>query len=1165
MFRELHKLSPSELEEKILKFWESNRIFEKSLEKTKNGVPFTFYDGPPFATGLPHYGHILASTIKDVIPRYQTMRGRFVRRRWGWDCHGLPIEEIVERHLGVSGKKQIEKFGIGKFNAACRSKVLEFAGEWGKMVRRIARWVEFENSYKTMDWDYMESVWWTFKQIHSRGLVYEGRKVLMYCPRCETPVSNFEVAMDNSYRDVTEDAVTVKFKVKPSGDAGKRFAGTTYLLAWTTTPWTLPANVALAVNGDVTYVLVKTRNENLVVGKDRMAAITVPHKVVDEFAGRDLVGLSYEPLFDVKAFHHRNSYKVYAADFVTTTDGTGIVHTAVVYGEDDYELGVREDLPVVPLLDEKGIFNDKAPALVRGKYFKDADKVVVEDLEERKLLFGKERYTHSYPHCWRCDSALFYNAIPAWFINVQKIKQKLIQSNIREINWFPAHLKRGRYEKSVEQAPDWNISRNRYWGNPLPVWRCERCREIQVVGGVRELEKLCGKSKNRYILMRHGEAESNIARIIAHWPENIRCHLTLFGRIQIEKLLRRWRWGKVDHIYASDMTRTRETEQALADAFKGERVHIDPRLREINTGIFEGARNEVYHAYFTSDLEKFTKRPPGGESLSDLRRRLHKFISEVEAKHVGKTIVIVSHEYPLWVLEAVMLGWTDEEAVREKHKRGPDFYRTGEAREVPFRRMPRDEAGRLDLHRPYLDLVILACPKCGGMAARIKEVFDSWMEAGSMPFAEYHYPFENKRVFESRFPAQFVAEYIAQTRAWFYVMHVVSLVLFNRAPFENVVTTGTILAEDGSKMSKSRRNFPDPWKVIDRYGADAMRFYLMNSPVMQSDDLNFGVKEVEKVYRRNILILRNVYNYFELYARGAGFKASRTPAANPTVLDRWIRARTNQLISSVTEYLDGYDTVRATRTIEEYLNDLSTWYLRRSRGRKDNSFFATLHRSLLLTSQIIAPVMPYLSEVIYLDLKNSFGGDDGVDPESVHLTNWPQAEKLDEGDTTLLVRMVEVRRLASAALALREKAGIRVRQPLRELKIKNSKLKIEELQLLADEVNVKEVTIDGKLGEEIELDTTLTHELLEEGWLRDLTRVVQDLRQDAGCEPKDVIRLYAVVPAELRHVMEKHEAGFRRTVNAKTIEYKKSTRFDVELEARVGEWSAWFAVTKQPR
>ncbi|MBI4049352.1 MAG: isoleucine--tRNA ligase [Candidatus Doudnabacteria bacterium] len=991
------------LEKEILKFWEENKIFEKSLEQTKAGKPFTFYDGPPFATGLPHYGHILASTIKDLIPRYQTMRGRFVRRRWGWDCHGLPIEEITERHLKISGKKEIEKIGIKKFNETCRSLVLQYVNEWRKMVRRIARWVDFDNSYKTMDRDYMESVWWAFKQIYDKGLVYEGRKVLLYCPRCETPVSKFEVAMDDSYEMVKEEAVTVKFRIKKGIKGTRGETGNTFLLAWTTTPWTLIGNVALAVGGDIEYAKTKVGDEYFILAKDRLGILKDDNpKVVvidEEFKGKELVGLEYEPLFDVKGIKgdkgSNGAYKVYPADFVNTEEGTGIVHTAVVYGEEDYELGMKVGLPVVPLIDEKGKFNDKAPELVRGMYFKDSEKPIKEDLEKRGLMFDRKLHEHSYPHCWRCDTMLFYNAIPAWFINIQKIKKDLLKSNKKEINWFPAHLKHGRYEKSVESAPDWNISRNRYWGNPIPVWKCEKCEEKIVVGSIKELGK-----------------------------------------------------------------------------------------------------------------------------------------------------------------------------------------------DLP------------DIHRPYIDEVVLKCDKCGGEAKRITEIFDSWFEAGSMPFASVHYPFETppssppirggNRGGDQKellgYPAQFVAEYIAQTRAWFYVMHVVGYNLFGQSPFENVVTTGTILAEDGSKMSKSRRNFPDPWEVIEKYGVDSLRFYLMNSVVMSADNLNFSEKELGIVYRKVNLILWNVFNYFVTYANEAAWQPnSKFEIRNSKfVLDRWIAAKTQQLINEVTEKLDSYNTVEATRAIADYLNDLSTWYLRRSRGRKDDEFFATLRHCLLILSKVIAPSMPYLAELIYQNLNTPpsppfKGGLGGVVP-SVHLADWPKATKLSSSQQNLLKAMEVVREAVSIGLAARKQLMLPVRQPLSRLavesKVAGVKFSPELLEVILAELNVKQ--FDAKLIDEAKtnnkifgfsakggsasggpgsnnityfyLDTTVDQQLKLEGMARSLERTVQEMRKSLGLRVGEFVKLsYDTDDEELRKALELFDT---KKTYIKGIEKVKVESEEQEIEGK---------------
>ncbi len=901
------KLSIPELEEQVGAFWETDHTFEKSLEQTKDGQPFTFYDGPPFATGLPHYGHILASTIKDVIPRYQTMRGHFVRRRWGWDCHGLPIEELVEKKLGISGKKQIEEIGIAKFNETCRDMVLTYAAEWGKMVSRLGRWVEFENAYKTMDRDYIESVWWGFKTIYEKGLVYEGRKVLLYCPRCETPLSNFEVAMDNSYKDVAEESVYVKFHLLPNQPygAGKQTKDTAYLLAWTTTPWTLPGNVALAVGKDIAYTALRVAGQeglyilasNLVKNVFGEAELEIVH---EDIKGADLVGLAYEPLFDMSEMQSEKSYKVYAADFVTTEDGTGIVHTAVVYGEDDYQLGLREGLPVVPMLDEKGHFNDKAPELIRGQYFKKAEKAIKDDLEARGLLFKRAMYTHSYPHCWRCGTALFYNAIPAWFINVQQLKPGLLESNEKEMHWFPAHLKHGRYQKTLESAPDWNISRNRYWGNPIPVWKCKDCGENKVVGSTAELG------------------------------------------------------------------------------------------------------------------------------------------TEVQ-----------------------------------------------------------------DLHRPWIDEVVLKCEACGGEAHRVPEIFDSWIDAGSMPFAEYHYPFENKEVFEHRFPAQFVAEYIAQTRAWFQLLHVMNFALFGKAPVENLVTTGNILAEDGTKMSKSKMNYPDPWIVIEKYGVDTLRFYLMNSVVMQSDDMNFSLKDLELVHRKVTMLLMNVYQYFMTYASQKPKAETRVDDSH--VLDRWINARTKELVIAVTDYLDAYDTVHATRTIEEYIDDLSTWYLRRSRGREDAGFFPTFYSALLTVAKILAPFMPHIAEVIHANLTAAFC-EDPQTPASVHLAPWPQKEALTAEEQKLLKEMAAVREAASAGQALRKQLNIPAKKPLLAFGAPGA-ITSELAEILKEELNVKSVVQGSAGGDARELatekgaysfDITETPELKLEGLTRTLERFVQEMRKTQG-------------------------------------------------------------------
>lgn len=1126
----------SKLEEDILRFWEDNEVFKKTLEKTREGEPFTFYDGPPFATGLPHYGHILASTIKDLIPRYQTMKGRFVRRRWGWDCHGLPIEEVVERELGISGKKQIEEVGIEKFNATCRSMVLKYASEWRKMVRRIARWIDFDHSYKTMDRDYMESVWWAFKQIHDKGLIYEGRKVLMYCPRCETPISNFEVAMDNSYKTLKEESTTVKFRLKPGQKIGNwETSEKSYVLAWTTTPWTLPGNVALAVGEGIEYAEVKNPTpggeEFYILAKDRMSEVLknlAPGYEIFEasYKGSDLVGLEYEPLFDIPAVQNDKAFRVYPADFVTTQDGTGVVHTAVVYGEEDYQLGVKVGLPVVPLLDEKGLFNSKAPEFIRGQYFKKAETPIKEDLEKRGLLFSREFYEHAYPHCWRCGTALYYNAIPAWFIRIAPIKDELKATNKDQINWYPDHLKFGRYEKSVMAAPDWNISRNRYWGNPIPVWKCtnEQCQEKIVVGRISDL----GLKKNTFLFSRHGQAENNVKLISSCWPEQVSYDLTEAGKQAAVELAGRIKeTGAVDMIISSDVYRTKRTAEIVGEQL-GVKVEFDPRLREIGLGVYNNRPVSEFNAAVPLD-ERWTKAAEGGETYAQVLDRLLDFLHETNGKHSGKRILVVSHGDPLWLLQQHF----------------------GSELEYPrYASMFELDVSIADLHRPYIDEVVLKCDKCGSEARRVPEIFDSWMEAGSMPFSEFHYPFDNKDVFEKRLPAQFVAEYIAQTRAWFYVMHVISVMLFGKAPFQNVVTTGTILAEDGSKMSKSKRNFPDPWEVINKFGVDSLRFYLMNSVVMQADNLNFSERDLENVYRKIVLIVWNVLNYFVTYANESEWQPGQ--AGEPTVLDRWISARNKQLVAEVTENLDSYDAVRATRAIEGYVNDLSTWYLRRSRGRKDDAFFATMHASLINLAKVMAPVAPYLSEIVYRGLEG-----DGL---SVHLADWPKTEVTAPEEQTLLREMEAVREAASIGLSIRKANDIPVRQPLSSLAMKlkqNLDLGRESIKILLDELNVK--AFDGGVTEPdqasvgkglsyvdwLYLDLNISEELELEGLTRKLERTVQEMRKKAGLKVGETVNLSYDTKDELI------KKAFRQFDRAKTFVSKISEGSSGEITEAV--------------
>ena len=890
------------LEKEVLDFWDKSNTFEKSVSKENPNGNYTFYDGPPFGTGEPHYGHLLSSIAKDVVPRYWTMRGYRVERRWGWDCHGLPIENIIEKDLGINSKNQIEELGIEKFNRACYSKVLDYADIWDATIRRIGRWVDFKNSYKTMDLNYMESVWWGFKELWNKDLIYEGKKVLLYCPRCETPISNFEVAMDNSYREIEDDTIYVKFKI-----IDKDF----YILAWTTTPWTLPANTALAVNENIDYVLVEKDGLKYVLARDRLASIIQDGNVIKEFKGSSLVGLKYKSLFS------DDKFSVIPADFVNTEDGTGIVHIAPAYGEDDYIIGQKFNLPVVSILDDKGYFKDT------GIYFEKANGEIIKKLDD--LVFLKVRVKHSYPHCHRCDTKLFYQAVPAWFLNISKIRNQMLENN-KNINWYPEHLKEGRFAKGIEQAPDWNISRNRYFATPIPIWKCDGCENIDVVGSISELKEKSG-------------------------------------------------------------------------------------------------------------------------------------IEEIK-----------------------------------------------------------------DIHNHSIDGFSWKCEKCGGQMKRITEVFDCWVESGSMPFAQMHYPFENVQKFESNFPAQYISEYISQTRAWFYVMHVISTALFGKNSFENVVTTGVILNEKGEKMSKSKKNFPDPNKVIDNFGADALRAYLMGSSLMHAENLFFSEDEVKDVYRKNIVVLWNIYSFYEMYAKDIS-----SQEVSQNILDKWIVARLNQLIKEVAFSMDHYDIPNSVRPITEFINDFSTWYLRRSRDRfrnNDEMALKTMKDVLIGLSKVMAPFMPFISEQIWQKVSGyNFQNQD----KSVHLEKWPDSEDYDQD---IIEQMKLARKIVEAGLSKRADAGIKIRQPLPyySTDLVNT-INSEYVDIIKEELNILELRFgDNELGVE------LSEELLKEGIKRELIRTINSIRKNMGLTINDMVVVSWETDDKLiNNTIEEFKSDLSKSVLAKEI------------------------------
>ena len=910
----------NEIEKNIEDFWKKDKTFEKSMKKNKGKDPYVFYDGPPFATGMPHYGHILGSVTKDIFGRYHTMQGKFVRRVWGWDCHGLPIENIAEKGLGINSKDEIEKMGIAKFNQYCRSKVMGYVDAWKETISRVGRWVDMDNSYKTMDNEYIESVWWAFKQLYEKGYIYKGEKILMYCPRCATPLAKAEIAMDNSYKTVKDETVVVKFKLKKE-DA--------YALAWTTTPWTLPSNLALTVNPKLKYVYIKDKKygETYLLGKDtveRYYKDKEEYEIVKEVLGSKLEGLEYEPLFDYFK-NEENAFKILLADFVNAEDGTGIVHTAPAFGEDDYAVCQKYGIKLIQPVDEKGKFTKEVKDFA-GEFIHDTNRKIIDFLKLQKKVAVIRKMDHEYPFCYRCDTKLMYRAIPAWFVDIQKIKPKLLKIS-QKINWYPEFLRAGRVKYTIETAPDWNISRNRYWAAALPIWMNED-GEIIVIGSVEELKKYAKK-------------------------------------------------------------------------------------------------------------------------------------------------------------------------------------------------MPKRE---IDLHKDYLDEVVLE--KDGKQYRRVPEVFDCWFESGAMTFAQFHYPFENKEEFEKSFPSQFVAEYIAQTRTWFYYMMVLSAILFDDMPFENVVTTGTILAEDGEKMSKSKNNFTDPLLLIDKYGVDALRLYLIGSPVMNAEDLRFSDKGVDEVYKKVMLILYNTLNFYESY----GINKVSVPKTD-NLMDLWILSRTEEFGKNFTNNLDKYDTVRASFEIKRFVDDLSTWYVRLSRDRfnkEEKEAKQTLGYVLDRFSKVVAPVIPFASEHIYQTLNDKKG--------SVHLEEYPEfSEK--KIDKHLLEGMEEIRNVVSEALKIRDRERVSLKWPLSKVTIKvKDPLKLKQYEeILLQELNVKSVVMKKGDKIEVEFDLKMNKELESEGYSRELARKVQAERKNRGMTKDQTIKMEIYADEEMVEMLEMQKEFLKERVNASKL------------------------------
>jgi len=952
-----------------LEFWDKGDIFDKSVKREAPNGEYNFYDGPPFATGLPHYGHIVASVMKDVVPRFWTMNGYRVERKWGWDCHGLPIENIVEKELGSKNKSYIEEHvGVAKFNELCRANVLSYVSDWERVIRRLGRWADMKNSYRTMDLDYMESIWWVFKELFDKGLIYEGYRSMHVCPRCETTLSQSEVA--EGYADIKDLSAIAKFELM---DEPK-----TFVLAWTTTPWTLIGNVALAVGKNITYAYVKKKSapeETFVVAKARIKDVFKDDEVelVKEIEGKDLLGLNYRPLFDYyvkdkKIDNRENGWQIYSADFVTTEDGTGVVHIAPAFGEDDMNLGKANNLPFVQHVAMNGNFKEEVvdfPGLnVKpiGDHMS-TDIEIIKYLAHHGGLFSKEKYEHSYPHCWRCDTPLINYATSSWFVNVSKVKLPMLEL-AQDINWSPQHIKEGRFGSWLEGARDWSISRQRFWASVMPVWRCDGkgCDHQVVVGSVQELE---------------------------------------------------------------DLSSVRVT----------------------------------------------------------------------------------------------------------------------------------------DLHKHVVDGVTFRCAKCSGTMRRIPDVLDTWFDSGSMPYAQMHYPFENKEKFEKNFPAEFIAEGQDQTRAWFYYQHVLATGLKHKPAFKNVIVNGIVLAEDGKKMSKKLKNYPDPSLLLDKYGSDALRYYLLTSPVMLAENLNFSEKGVLESVRKVNMILWNVYKFYELFSADGdkNYQLSITNYELTNVLDKWILARLNQLIAEVTKGMHEYNLPKATRPIIDFIDDLSTWYIRRSRDRfkgddaaDAKNALATTKHVLIELSKLMAPFTPFIAEQVWQKVS---GHDFGDVNRSVHLEAWPKELSITNYELRILDEMKIVRKIVEMGLAERDKAGIKIRQPLNKLSIKNYELRIDYENLLKDELNVENVIAEAGTGNlVIELDLAITADLKQKGIKRELIRNINSLRKDADLSIGDSAEIYYETESEnLKIVLEKYAADIMNDTLGKAIKFgvehvEQSKEFKIEGE-----------------
>lgn len=1146
------------LEERILKFWKDNNIFKKSIEKRPKSRQFVFYEGPPTANGRPGLHHVLSRSFKDIICRYKTMQGFRVERKAGWDTHGLPVELEIEKKLGIHSKPEIEKFGIKKFNKECQKSVWAYKEEWEKLTERIGFWLDMGDPYVTYGRNYIETVWQIIKKIWQKDLLYQDFKVVPYCPRCGTSLSSHEVAL--GYKSVKEPSIFVKFPIK-----NPKFKNTS-LLVWTTTPWTLPGNVAVALNPEFIYIKAKTSGQEdfLILAKERAAVLGQNYEIIEEFQGKDLLDLTYQPPFDFYCPNYKKEkiWEIVSAGFVSLDDGTGLVHVAPAFGEEDMNVIKTQnanlksqnlpEFPVLMTVDEQGKFNLDIKKWA-GLFVKDADPMIIGELESRNILFKEELYEHDYPFCWRCHSPLLYWAKKSWFVKTTAVKEDLIKNN-QKINWIPAHLKEGRFGEWLREVKDWALSRERYWGTPLPVWQCSNCQNRQVLGSLADL--LSQRfSKNNYFILRHGESLRQIKKVSCCWPEKLKIPLTKRGIEEVEASAKFLKSQKIDLIFSSDLLRTKETSKIVAKE-TGAKIIFDKRLREYNVGIFNGKLPNLTWDYLNESGNIIFKKMPKGERLLDIQKRMYGFLENINRKYEGKNILIVSHELPLTILQETLVGRDLAEIIMlrgydVKDKEKIKTIKTAEIRKIEFKQLPFNDNFEIDFHRPYIDEIKFACPQCREfLMSRVSEVIDCWFDSGAMPFAQAHWLGQK---LPELFPADYISEGVDQTRGWFYTLLAISTLLGFGTSYKNVISSGHVLDEKGEKMSKSKGNIVDPWQIIGKYGVDAVRwyFYTINQP---GEPKLFSEKDIDQSFKKFILIFWNCFIFYETYKPKKAKRIMQNMRCEKNILDAWIISRLNQLILEATKSLDNYDLTASARAIERFMmEDLSLWYVRRSRRRfqKPESQEELKEASevlgfvLVILSKLSAPFIPFLSEEIYQKIQDT--------NQSAHLEDWPKAnEKLI--NETLNRGMEQVRAIVSRGLAERAKSAIKVRQPLQKLKIKNLKLKIDNklLDLIKEEVNVKEIIFDGNIKGEVELDTQITPELKEEGIVREVIRNIQEMRKAKGLKPENRIRVNYASSENLGKILNRNknfilkEAKVKEMISGKVPKKEKEIKIEGE-------------------